>query len=96
MRITMDGAIAGDLVTRISMRGVHQGAGAKSNFLTRQVAKLPLRFDVNVRAPFYQLITSFKSFSDPSFLPDPRGLGLIDAQGRALPAIQPPASEPVP
>ena len=39
---------------------------------------------VNVRAPFYQLITSIKSMYDPSSVRDPRDLGLIDAEGNVL------------
>ncbi|MDE2403998.1 MAG: YdbH domain-containing protein [Sphingomonadales bacterium] len=83
MTIGMDGPLAGELVTRLSMAGVTQGKAARKNLVTRQLARLPIRFDVNVRAPFYQLVTSFKSFTDPSYLPDARTLGLIDAQGRA-------------
>jgi hypothetical protein len=85
MRIGLDGSLAGEVLTRLSMGGVTQGPGTKSNFLTRQVAKLPIRFDVNIRAPFFQLVSSFKSFYDPTYLRDPRSLGLIDAQGHALP-----------
>jgi len=107
MTIGMDGPLAGELVTRVSMGGVTQGNGAKKNFVTRQLANLPIRFDVNIRAPFFQLVSSFKSFYDPNYLADPRALGLIDAFGRpiAQPAltkpsqavtIQPPASEPRP
>lgn len=95
MTIGMDGPLAGELVTRVSMGGVTQGKGAKKNFATRQLARLPIRFDVNVRAPFFQLVSSFKSFYDPNYLADPRTLGLIDAFGHPLarPAVQPPASE---
>ncbi|MBU6266225.1 MAG: YdbH domain-containing protein [Sphingomonadales bacterium] len=84
MTIGMDGPLAGELVTRVSMSGVTQGRKAKKNFITRQLARLPIRFDVNVRAPFYQLVTSFKSFYDPNYLPDVRTLGLVDAQGRPI------------
>jgi hypothetical protein len=45
---------------------------------------LPIRFDVNVRAQFYQLISSLRSLYDPSMVRDPRTLGLVDAQGRPL------------
>ena len=52
MRIGMDGDLGGEIVTRVTMRGVSQGPGAQSNILTRQVAKLPIQFNVNIRAPF--------------------------------------------
>lgn len=85
MRIAMDGAIAGDIVTRVRFDGVKQGAGARRNFITRRFARLPLQFNVNLRAPFYQLITSFKALYDPAYIKDPRTLGLIDARGRRIP-----------
>lgn len=84
MTIAMDGALEGEIVTRVRLHGVKQGEGASRNFITRRFANLPIRFDINVRAPFYQLISSFKSFYDPSFVRDPRELGLLDAQGRPL------------
>lgn len=106
MRIAMDGALEGEIVTRVRFAGVRQGEGAKRNFITRRLAGLPIQFDINLRAPFYRLITNMKSFFDPSYLPDPRAKGLIDARGRpiarpapvrpAAPAIQPPVSEPRP
>lgn len=101
MRIAMDGALEGNIVTRVRFDGVKQGEGAKRNFLTRRFANLPLQFNVNVRAPFYQLITSFKAMYDPAYVKDPRTLGLIDSAGRPVrqqgasgPAkpIQPPVS----
>ena len=84
MRIGMDGALAGNIVTRVSMQGVGQGKGAKRNLITNQIARLPIRFDVTITAPFMQLITSFRSLYDPASVADPRTLGLIDAQGRPI------------
>lgn len=85
MRIAMDGALEGDIVTRVRFDGVKQGTGAKRNFVTQRFAKLPLQFNVNLRAPFYQIITSFKGMYDPSYIKDPRSLGLLDARGRRIP-----------
>lgn len=82
MRIGMDGALAGEIVTRVRFTGVKQGAGTKQNFLTRRIANLPLQFNINLRAPFYQLLNSFKSLYDPAAVKDPRTL--IDEQGRPL------------
>jgi hypothetical protein len=96
MRIALDGALEGEIVTRVKFDGVRQGAGAKRNFATRQLSHLPVQFNVNLRAPFFQLIGSFRSLYDPRYVADPRALGLIDKDGRptnpALP-IQPPVSE---
>ena len=83
MEVGIDGNIDGDIVTNMRFEGVRQGPGAKRNFLTRQLGNLPIRFNVNIRAPFYQLVTSFKSLYDSAYVRDPRSLGLIDAQGNA-------------
>jgi hypothetical protein len=105
MSITLNGSLEGEIVTNVRFDGVRQGAGAKRNILTRAVANLPIQMNVNIRAPFYQLITSFKALYDPAFVKDPRDLGLIDAQGQAIPRpapsppqpnIQPSESERVP
>lgn len=77
MQIGMEGSLSGELVTKISFDGVSQGEGTNQNFITRQIANLPIRFNVNVRAPFYQLITSIKAMYDPAFIKDPRELGLV-------------------
>ena len=84
MTIGMEGDLAGEVVTRVSFGGIRQGKGAERNLITRQLASLPIRFDVNVRAQFYQLISSLRSLYDPSMVRDPRTLGLVDAQGRPL------------
>lgn len=101
MAISMNGSLQGEIVTRVQFAGISQGAGAKRNVLTDRMAKLPIRFNVNLRAPFFQLVSSFKSLYDPAYVRDPRSLGLIDEQGRPIAApglqsrdatIQPPES----
>ena len=84
MTIGMDGDLSGELITRVSFGGIHQGAGAKTNLITRQLSKLPLQFNVNIRAQFYQLLGSLRSLYDPTLVRDPRELGLVDAQGRPV------------
>lgn len=81
MRIEMDGPLTGDIVTRIQFRGVKQGKGTKQNFITRQIADLPIQFNVNISAPFYKLLTSLKSIYDPASVRDPRALGLLNDDG---------------
>jgi hypothetical protein len=92
MRIGMDGDIAGEVVTRVSMKGLSQGKLASRNFLTRQIAKLPLQFNINLRAPFYALIGSLRSLYDSSYVSDPRDVKLSPA-AKPSSTIQPPASE---
>ncbi|WP_324743304.1 YdbH domain-containing protein [Tsuneonella sp. CC-YZS046] len=84
MTIAMDGELTGDFVTRVRFDGVKQGTGTTQNFLTKQIAKLPVRFNVNIHAPFYKLITTFKSMYDPAFVRDPRELGLVDQNGQPI------------
>lgn len=84
MRIGLDGRLEGEIVTKVKIDGVTQGKGAKRNFITRRIAALPIRFDINVRAQFMQLLSSFKSLYDPASVRDPRELGLIDVAGDAL------------
>lgn len=109
MAVTMNGPLTGELVTSVQFDGVKQGPGAEQNFITRRLARLPIRFIVNVRAPFYSLVGSLRSLYDPSAVRDPRGLGLLSDDGRrfipagplsdpapANPTIQPPESEATP
>jgi hypothetical protein len=102
MEIALDGPLTGELVTQVRLDGVSQGASAQSNFITRRIARLPIRLVVNLRAPFYQLISSMRSIYDPTMLRDPRELGLMRDNGQALqPALRggqvpPTATQPTP
>lgn len=84
MQVGMDGELDGEIVTRVRIDGVTQGVGAKRNYFTRQIGKLPVRFNINVRAPFQRLLHSFRSLYDPTYVTDPRELGLIDKGGRPI------------
>ncbi|WP_066542529.1 intermembrane phospholipid transport protein YdbH family protein [Sphingomonas sp. CCH18-B1] len=100
--VEMDGDLAGEVITKIRFDGLSQGEGASRNFLTRQVEKLPLQFNVTIAAPFLQLITSARSLYDTQYITDPGVLGLLPGQVNnpgpnsttpAKPGIQPPESE---
>jgi hypothetical protein len=94
----MDGPLQGVIITRVQFAGIGQGAAARRNFLTERIARLPIRFNVNVRAPFFQLASTFRSLYDPTYIRDPRSLGLIDAKGRPIrnPVVQPAESAKAP
>jgi hypothetical protein len=101
--ITMNGPLAGEMITEVHFAGVHQGQGAHANFLVKRLMKLPFVFNVTIRAPFRQLISSAESIYDPSKLPSGELKMLIDQEKQqtppaapAQPAIQPPESETVP
>jgi hypothetical protein len=80
----MNGSLTGEIVTNVNIEQVKQGAGARRNIVTRALANLPIQFRINIRAPFYQLITSFKSLRDPAAVRDPRDLGLLSDDGTRL------------
>ena len=84
MQLIMEGPLTGEIITRVRFDGVRQGEGAKSNIVTRQLARLPIRFRINIRAEFYKLITSVKSMYDPAAVRDPRELGLLSDDGVRL------------
>ena len=84
MEVGIDGPLTGDILTQVRFDGVGQGEGAKRNFITRRLARLPLRFNINIRAPFYQLLTNVRSIYDPAYVRDPRELGLVSNDGVQL------------
>ena len=101
LSVTMDGPLAGEMVTGVRFAGVQQGKGAKSNFIVRRLTRLPIRFDVTIRAPFRGLIDSAASFYDPERLVARNLQPLLEEQNRRAPKagahpIQPSASETVP
>ncbi len=102
MEVTLDGSLSGEIITQLRFTGISQGTGARRNFLTRQVARLPIRFVVNVKAPFFQLFGNMRSLYDSDYVADPRTLGLVGKDGTSPAApgarapfisIQPPVSE---
>ncbi|UYV15049.1 YdbH domain-containing protein [Porphyrobacter sp. ULC335] len=98
MRVGLGGDLGGEIVTNFDFDGVRQGAGTSQNFVTRRLAKLPIRFKVNVRSEnFYELATMVRSFWDPEFVRKPEDLGLFrQDNGRLVPIakpVQPPESE---
>ncbi len=100
MRIGLDGDLAGELVTTLRFDGVTQGQGAKRNFITKQIGKLPIRFNVTVRGPFYQLINNFKSLYSAEYVRSPQSAGLLDDKGQPIrkpeqPAIPAPPQQPI-
>lgn len=95
MRVQMDGSLTGEIVTRVRLDGVSQGVGAKRNLITNAIAGLPVRVDVNIRAPFYELIGTTRALYDPAAIRDPREIGLIDAEGNPIKS-QSDGTSPVP
>jgi hypothetical protein len=95
MSVAMDGNLTGEIVTRVRFDGVKQGANAKRNFITKRFENLPIRFNINIRAQFYQLITSLKAMYDPASVRDPRDVGLLDSEGNVVSRQVSPAPPPI-
>jgi len=101
MSVGLNGSLTGEIITNFDFDGVRQGAGASQNFVTRRLAKLPIRFKVNVRSEnFYELATMVRSFWDVDSLGSPVDRGLLKVEGGrfvpanpAGPSVQPSESE---
>lgn len=95
LELTMNGPLAGEVITEAKFAGVAQGEGTKSNFLIRRIAKLPFVFNVRIRAPFRSLLDSATSFYDARPLIERNLPALIREQNARQRPVQPPASEKV-
>ena len=91
MTIGLDGNLAGDVVTRVEFAGIKQGKDTKQNFITRQIARVPVQFNINIHAPFYSLISSMNPQPPPGSFRLPIRTFQPPASG-----VQPPASTPKP
>lgn len=84
MRITMDGELTGNIVTRVRTAGVRQGEGAERNIVTRSFEGLPIQLNLNINARFYELFALLKSIYDPTQIRDARAIGLLDDEGNII------------
>lgn len=89
MGVVLDGSLTGEIISKFEIDGVRQGEGAKRNFITRQLARLPIQFRINVKAEsFYELSTVVRSFSDVTMLGNPLDRGLLRLEdGRFVPTV---------
>jgi len=76
LTIGMNGDIAGEIITEVKFSGLQQGEDASRNFITKQLARIPLEFNVRIQAPFMQMMSSAKAYYEPELL-----------VGRNLPAL---------
>ena len=75
MVVRLDGDLAGEFATRLTIDGVGLGESKTAKFL-RAIYRIPLKFNVTIRGPFRALIATAKAYSDPrqqigSVLPRP-------------------------
>ena len=67
MEIGVNGNLGGELVTEVRFRGLQQGSGAKRNFITKQLAKIPIQFNIRIEADFLSLIANLRSLYDGEY-----------------------------
>jgi hypothetical protein len=77
MQIGVDGNLGGELITEVRFRGLQQGSLARRNYVTRQLAKLPIEFNVRIQAEFLSLIGNIRSIYDGDYAAQ-RFKGLIE------------------
>ncbi|MHA7818614.1 MAG: intermembrane phospholipid transport protein YdbH family protein [Erythrobacter sp.] len=78
MSVELDGSVSGEIITRFVIDGVTQGEGADSNFITRRIAALPIRFNINVRSEnFSQLALVARGINDPTAFGDAVDQGIF-------------------
>ncbi|MEE4200222.1 intermembrane phospholipid transport protein YdbH family protein [Erythrobacter sp.] len=96
MSIELDGSVAGEILTRFVIDGVTQGASASRNFITDRIARLPIRFNINVRSEnFSQLALIVRGLSDATAFGDAVDQGVFRFEDGVL--VRPdPAPPPLP
>jgi hypothetical protein len=77
MQIGVDGNLGGELITEVRFRGLQQGSLARRNYITRQLAKLPIEFNVRIQAEFLSLIGNIRSIYDGDYAAQ-RFKGLVE------------------
>lgn len=88
LTIGIGGDLDGEIVTDISFTGLQQGSLAKRNYITKQLARIPIQFNVSVKAEFLKLIGSIRGLYDPSYAADRDLQYLIEQQQGVV--IKPP------
>ncbi len=89
LTIGMNGDIAGEIITEVKFDGLQQGEGASRNFITKQLARIPIQFNVRIQAPFMQMMSSVKSYYEPELLIGQNLPALLRAQeARAKEAVE--------
>lgn len=89
LTIGMNGDIAGEIITEVKFDGLQQGDDASRNFITKQLARIPIQFNVRIQAPFMQLMSSVKSYYEPEILVGQNLPALLRAQeARAKEAVK--------
>jgi hypothetical protein len=65
MIVRLDGDLAGEFATRLTIDGVGLGETKTAKIIRSVTRKLPLKFNVTIKGPFRALIATAKAFRDP-------------------------------
>jgi translocation and assembly module TamB len=65
MIVRLDGDLAGEFATRLTIDGVALGQTGTQRIIRSLLAKIPLKMNVNITGPFRALIATAKAFRDP-------------------------------
>jgi hypothetical protein len=69
LAIEMDGALDGEIISKVNFRGVNEAQRTeKRGYFARQFSNLPFIFNITIRAPFRGLLTTARTFQDPTAL----------------------------
>ncbi|WP_411289942.1 YdbH domain-containing protein [Sphingorhabdus sp.] len=93
LTIGVGGDLDGEIVTDISFTGLQQGTLAKRNFITRQLARIPIKFNVSVTAEFLKLIGSIRGLYDANYAADRDLQYLLEEQKKQSDGTTPQAVE---
>ncbi len=86
LTIGVGGDLGGEIVTDISFTGLQQGSGAKRNFITKQLARIPIKFNVSITAEFLKLIGSIRGLYDADYAAQ-RDLPFLLEQQQGVPPV---------
>jgi hypothetical protein len=81
MVVRLDGDLAGEFTTRLTIDGVALGQTRTAKFIRGFLKRLPLKLNVSIRGPFRALIATAKSFRDPRQVIEPVLPVPLDAPG---------------
>jgi hypothetical protein len=65
MVIRLDGDLAGEFATRLTIDQVALGEANKTQRFIKSINRIPFKFNVTIKGPFRALIATAKSFRDP-------------------------------
>jgi hypothetical protein len=81
MVVRLDGELAGEFTTRLTIDGVALGQTRTAKLIRGFLRRLPLKLNVSIRGPFRALIAAAKSFRDPRTAIQPVLPFQLDAPG---------------